>query len=616
MRTLGRAFGERRVLIVLDNCEDVLEPVNRVGSELLRTCPALKLLATSREPIGAAGEVVVAVAPLSLPEAEAGHDPAVLAASESVRLFVERAAAASPAFALGASNAEAVAEICRRLDGIPLAIELAAARVRMLSLDEIVARLGDRFRLLTAGGRGAAGRHQTLRATIQWSADHLSDDERELFVRLAVFVGAWSLESAVAVAGAGRDEFEVLDALTRLVDRSLVVVTPAGARETRYRYLETVRHFALERLAEAGDEATLRDRHLDYFLRIAEESETRLAGADQKQWLPRLDVEHSDLLAAHGWCGADEVRAVRGLHLAAAMWRYWSARGHYELAERTMREALGRPGAHLRNTDRAAVLVRAGGNALGRGDYDAARPLVEESLAIADELGDRVGVARCLGMLATIALFQGALEEARRRSLDCLSAYRDLGRPAGVANALQTLANVALQQGDLDEAHLRYEEALEALAGTGDERNIALILSDFGRVATRKGDWEGGRARLATALGLARGVGARREAAYGLEGAAELLAAKGDAASAVRILGASQSLRGLIGSPLTAAEAAEQEALLDRLRGALGADAWTTHLTAGRSLAFEAALDQAISWLEWGEAGAGAVEQAARTQAP
>ena len=616
MRTLSRSFGERRVLIVLDNCEEVLEPVNRVGSELLGACPALKLLATSREPIGAGGEVVVAVAPLSLPEAEAEHDPSVLAASESVRLFVERAVAASPAFALGASNAGAVAEICRRLDGIPLAIELAAARVRMLSLDEIRARLGDRFRLLTAGGRGAPERHQTLRATIQWSADHLSDDERQLFVRLGVFVGAWSLESAVAVAGADRDEFEVLDAMTRLVDRSLVVVTPAAAGETRYRYLETVRHFALERLAESGEDVAIRDRHLDHFLRVAEESETRLAGPDQKQWLPRLDAEHSDLLAAHAWCGADEVRAVRGLRLTGAMWRYWSARGHYELAARTMREALARPGADLRSADRAAVLVRAGGNALARGDYDSARPLVEESLAISDELGDRVGVARCLGTLATIAVFQDALDEARLRSLDSLLAYRDLRRPAGVANALQTLAHVAMRQGNLDEAHLRYEEALKALAETGDERQIALTLSEFGRVATRRGDWEEGRARFATALGLARGVGARREAAYGLEGAAELMAAKGAAAASVRILAASQSLRDLIGSPLTAAEAAEQEALLDRLRGALGGDAWTTHLTAGRSLAFEAAIDQAISWLEGSEAGAGTVEQAVRTQTP
>jgi predicted ATPase/serine/threonine protein kinase len=616
MRTLSRSFGERRVLIVLDNCEDVLEPVSRVGSELLGACPALKLLATSREPIGASGEVVVAVAPLSLPEAEAGHDPSVLAANESVRLFVERAVVASPTFALGASNAEAVAEICRRLDGIPLAIELAAARVRMLSLDEIRSRLGDRFRLLTTGGRGAPGRHQTLRATIQWSADHLSDDERDLFARLGVFVGAWSLESAVAVAGADRDEFEVLDAMTRLVDRSLVVVTPAVAGGTRYRYLETVRHFALERLAESGAEETVRDLHLEYFLRVAEESETRLAGPDQKQWLPRLDVEHSDLLAAHARCGTDAIRAVRGLRLTAAMWRYWSARGHYELAARTMREALGRPGAGLRNTDRAAVLVRAGGNALARGDYDSARPLVEESLAISGELGDRVGVARCLGMLASIAVFQDALAEARMRSLESLSAYRDLGRPAGVANALQTLAHVALQQGDLDEAHLRYEEALKTLAGTGDERQIALLLSDFGRVAIRKGDWEGGRARLATALGLARGVVAQREAAYGLEGTAELMAAKGDPAASARILGASQSLRELMGSPLTAAEAAEQEALVDRLRERLGGEVWTTHLTAGRSLSFEAAIDHAISWLEGSEAGAGAVEQAVRTPTP
>ncbi len=603
MRTLARSFAEHRVLLVMDNCEDVLEPVNRIGSELLRACPGLKLLATSREPIGAAGEVVVAVAPMSLPEAGGAPDPAVLGASESVRLFVERAGAAKPGFVLATVNAEAVAEICRRLDGIPLAIELAAARVRMLSLDEIRARLGDRFRLLTAGGSGAPGRHQTLRATIQWSVDHLSDDERELFTLLGVFVGAWSLESAVAVSGADRDEFEVLDAMTRLVDRSLVVVTPAVAGETRYRYLETVRHFALERLAESGEEAAMRGRHLDYFLRVAEESQARLAGADQKRWLDRFDLEHSDLLAAHAWCGGDEGRAVRGLRLAGASWAYWSARGHYAVAGRTLLEALARPGAGGRDAARAAALVRAGAYALSQADYVSARPLVEESLAISRELGDRQGVARCLGSLASIAIFQDALVEARTWSAECLEVYRELGRTPGVAGALQTLGHVALCQGDLDEAHAHYEEALAVLASTGDDRKIAFALSEFARVATRRGEWEAGRLRFATALQLVRGLGARREAAYALEGVAELAAERGQPAVSTRILGAAQALREAIGSPPTAAESNDQVALLGRLRETLGREEYSRHILAGRALGLEAAIEQALGWLEGNSEG-------------
>ena len=603
MRTLVGAFADRRVLIVLDNCEELLEPVSRLASDLLGACPALKLLATSREPVGAAGEVVVAVAPLSLPDAGGTADPGVLAANESVRLFVERAAAASPAFALDARNAGAVAEICRRLDGIPLAIELAAARVRMLSADEILARLGDRFKLLTASGRGAPGRHQTLRATIQWSADHLSDDERELFVSLGVFVGAWSLESAVAVAGADRDEFEVLDALTRLADRSLVVVTPAADSETRYRYLETVRHFALELLAGTGEEEAVRDRHLEYFLGIAEESQARLAGADQKRWLARLDVEHSDLLAGHAWCGGDVGRAVPGLRLVGAMWGYWSARGHYAVAGRTLLEALARPGARVRAAARAAALVRAGAYALSQADYDAARPLVEESLSISRELGDRQGVARCLGSLASISIFQDAMAEARNWSTECLEVYRELGRPSGVASALQNLGYVALRQGELNEAQSRFEEVLAVLAGTGDDRKVAHTLSDFARVATRCAEWEAARLRFATALQIVRGLGARREAAFALEGVAELAAAKGQPATSTRTLGAAQALREAIGSPSTAAESRDQAALLGRFREIMGAEKYSRHLLAGRALDLTAAIGQALEWLEGSSAG-------------
>jgi predicted ATPase/serine/threonine protein kinase len=598
MATLTRAFNERKVLVVLDNCEDVLEPVGRVGSELLAACPGLKLLATSREPIGAAGEVVVAVAPLGLPEDGATPDLARLAASESVRLFVERAGAAKPGFALGEANAVAVAEICRRLDGIPLAIELAAARVRMLSVDEIRGRLGDRFKLLTSGGRGAPGRHQTLRATLEWSAEHLSDDERVLFTRLGAFVGAWSLESAVAVAGSGWDEFDVLDALTRLVDRSLVVVTPPVAGETRYRYLETVRHYALERLAASGEETTIRDLHLAHFLAVAEESQTRLAGADQKQWLARLDVEHSDLLAAHAWCGADDARAVQGLRLVGALWRYWSGRGHYAVAGRTFSEALSRPGAGVRGAERATALVRAGGSAVTRGDYEAARPLVEESLAISRELGDRVGMARCLGTLATIAIFQDDLDEARRWSMDCLVIYRELKRPPGVAAALQSLGHVALRLGELDEAHARYEGALQVLAGTGDDRLMALALAEFARVATRRGEMEAARIRFATALELGRGLAAKREMAYALEGVAELAAGRGEGGMAMCILGAAAALRDAIGSPLTAAEAGELDRFAEDLEASLGEQESTRQNSIGRGMNFEAALEHALRWLE------------------
>jgi predicted ATPase/serine/threonine protein kinase len=603
LTTLTRAFADRRVLVVLDNCEDVLEPVARLGSALLGACASVKLLATSREPVGAPGEVVVAVAPLALPAEGAPLEPRTLAANESVRLFLERAGTAKPGFTIDATNAGAIVEICRRLDGIPLAIELAAARVRMLSLEEILRRLGDRFRLLTAGGRGAPARHQTLRATLEWSADHLSDDERVLFIRLGVFVGAWSLESAVAVAGTQWDEFEVLDALTRLVDRSLVVVTPPVAGETRYRYLETVRHFALERLAAIGEDTTLRDRHLDHFLAVAEESQIRLAGADQTRWLARLDAEHNDLLAAHAWCGGDPARAVMGLQLVGSLWRYWSARGHFELSGRTFREALDRPGAAARGMARATVLVRAAGSSLGRGDYDGARPMVEESLSICREMGDLVGEARCLGTLGAIAIFDDAIEEAERWSTESLAVYRKLGRAPGIAGALQNLGHIALRLRKLTEAHAYYEEALQILAGTGDERQIALGMAEFGRVATRMGMLEAGRIRFATALGITRRHGAPRETAYALEGVAELASVLGDHATATWVLGAATALRDSMGSPLTPAEAVDQETLLEHARGAIGRDACDRQWSAGQGVTLEDAVTRAVDWLESAPAG-------------
>jgi predicted ATPase/serine/threonine protein kinase len=600
LKTLLASFAERRVLIVLDNCEELLDPVSHLGLALLEGCPGLKLLATSREPTGSPGEVVVPVAPLGLPAEGGDADPGVLAANESVRLFVERAVAASPAFTLGAQNAGAVAEICRRLDGIPLAIELAAARARTLPVEQLAARLDDRFRLLTGGSRAAAPRHRTLRAAIAWSDALLEADERELFVRLGAFAGAWSLTSAVALAGADRDEFEVLDAMTRLVDRSLVVVTPSVAGETRYRYLETVRQFALDRLVETGEEPALRARHLDYFLGVAEESQAALAGAEQKQWLARLDVEHNDLLAAHAWCGVGDGHAVQGLRLVGALWRFWAVRGHYAMAGRALTEALARPGAAGRSEARATALVSAAGCALARGDYGGARPLVEEALAITRELEDRKGTARCLTALATIAIFQGLLEEAEAMSTESLVIYRDLGRTRGVAHALHTLGHVALSRGRLDEAHTRYEGALQALAGTGDDRQIAHTLTDFARVATRQGDWEAAQLRFATALQILRGLGVRREAVYALEGIAELAFGKDQPAFCAETLGAAQAIRETIGSPLTPAEASDQAALHHRVSDLLGESACAESIAAGRALGFEAALDLALRWLEVG----------------
>src|SRR5262249_18107463 len=333
------------------------------------------------------------VPPLGLP-ASAASDPRALAASESVRLFAERAALVDPGFAVDAGNAAPVADICRSLDGIPLAIELAAARVRVLAPGEIRTRLSDRFRLLA--GRGGLVRHQTLRATIQWSYDLLAEPEKRMLRSLSIFGGGWTLGSATAVCMEHGDEFEVLDLLTLLVDKSLVSVDRSRDAHTRYRFLETVRHYAAEKLGETQEALPLRLRHVAYFLALAETAERKLGGHEQSRWLTELEEEHENLLRAFATCGEVKDGAENGLRLAGSISRFWSARGHFGVGRHTLEEALHRPGASAPTRARATALVRAAGLALYQGDYAAARPLVEQSLAIYRELGDRKGVARSL----------------------------------------------------------------------------------------------------------------------------------------------------------------------------------------------------------------------------
>jgi non-specific serine/threonine protein kinase len=342
--TLAMVLAGRRLLLVLDNCEHLMASAASLVRELLSALPDLHVLTASREGLGVPGERAVTVRSLSFPPAGPA-ELATIEASESVRLFVERARLSVPRFALDVDNADAVAEICRRLDGIPLAIELAAARVRMLSVDEIRARLDDRFRLLTGGSRAAVGRQQTLLATIRWSYEHLAPAEQALLRRLSVFAGGWTLDGALAVAADGADEYEVLDRLARLVDQSLVSTRHVAGDATRYAMLETVRQYAQERLEDAGEGAAMRDRHLAYVVAFAERAAPELVRNDQLAWLARLDHERENLLAAHAWCDHATDGAALGLRLVYALLIYFRNRGLLALQLRVTVEALSRPGA-------------------------------------------------------------------------------------------------------------------------------------------------------------------------------------------------------------------------------------------------------------------------------
>ncbi|MBA2534363.1 MAG: hypothetical protein H0V21_05090 [Rubrobacter sp.] len=354
--TLANVLGNRELLLVLDNCEHLLQDAARLVDSLLDSCPRLRIMATSREALGVEGEIRWLIPTLSVPEQERTSTPGELEGYESVRLFVERARGRVPSFSLDSRNALAVAEICGRLEGIPLAIELAAARVGTLSTEQISKRLDVSLELLTRGGRMAEPRHQTLKGTLDWSHDLLPEDEKKLFGRLSVFAGGWTLEAAEAVGtGEGVEEGEVLDLLSGLVDKSLVVAGRAERGRVRYRMLEPIRQYARERPEERGEGEELRRRHAGFFLALAEEAEPELFGPRDVEWFECLEVEHDNMRAALSWA-LERAEAELGLRLGGALWPFWEAHGHYREGRRWLEEALEKEGRSTSGMVRAKAL--------------------------------------------------------------------------------------------------------------------------------------------------------------------------------------------------------------------------------------------------------------------
>ena len=384
----------RHMVIVLDNCEHVIGPVVELSEALLAACGQLKIIATSREALGVNGEQIYPVRSLTLP---AAADPDAMQGSEAVRVFVDRARLTLPDFALDECNAPAIAEICRRLDGIALAIELAAARVKLLSVDEIRLRINDRFRLLTGGSRSLA-RHQTLQATLQWSYEHLAPPEQELLRWLSVFAGGWTLAAATQVAAA--DEYDVLERLTALHDKSLLEVDRDGNSSPRYRMLETVRQFAQERLDDAGDGDATRTRHLLYCVALAEEAALHLQGREQGEWIAWLRLEQENLLAAHAWCTHAPGGAELGLRLAGPLWRYWLASAQLERGYRLAKAALEQAGEGIDSKARCLTIWAIGQLALYMGRYDETLTFARQSLAMARRIEDTELTAMGHGLLA------------------------------------------------------------------------------------------------------------------------------------------------------------------------------------------------------------------------
>jgi predicted ATPase len=526
---------ERRALLVLDNCEHLLNASATLIDALLRECPSLQVLTTTREPLAADGETIWRIPSLSLPPEDAGEGD--LMDAEAVRLFVDRAQAARPGFALTEANGPAVADLCRRLDGIPLAIELAAARLRALSPQEIGARLGDRFALLTRDG-GALPRHRTLRGLIDWSHDLLSEPERRLFARLAVFPAAWDLSAAEAICGAephpeGTRPGDVFELLRGLVDKSLALAEPHGDG-TRYRMLETLRAYARERLAEAGEEDATRARHAAHYVALAETAEPRLRGPEQRAWIERLERDQPSMHAALEWSiGRDE--AALALRLIGAQAWFWHQRGHWRTGYAQSTRALALAGA-ASDPARARVLCGAGLLATDLGMHEDALHWLNDALAQFGAKGDEAGRAEALNTLGLAATGrdEGALAEEYFGQALRISAA--LGDRWGVGRALMNLGELAQGRRDWPAARAALGRAAEELRAAGALAGVGIVLGNLARLAHVEGAHGEARRLYRESLSLHRDLGIRYRVVECLQGLASLEAEDGSLADATALL--------------------------------------------------------------------------------
>ncbi len=595
LEALVRHAGSRQLLIVLDNCEHLLQACAELAKALLESGAQLKVLASSREPLHVAGESTYPVPALAAPAAPRDMTADTLAPYTAVRLFAERARAVQPAFRITDGNAPAIAEICRHLDGIPLALELAAARVRALSVESIAARLGDRFRLLTGGDRTALPRQQSLRALIDWSHDLLTAPERVLLRRLSIFSGGWTLEAAEAVcADAAVSAEQVLDLLTRLVDKSLVALEASGER---YRMLETIRQYARERLEEAGEKKAVRARHLAYCLDLAEQARPELVGPKQGACLARLDAERENLLAAHRWCDRADDGAAAGYRLLDAVKLYWFMRGQLGLGLRLTLEALARPGAQTRNVARCRGLFAAGQLCSHAGRYEEALGHLAEGLAIARELRDEPNQLALLQPLTMASSGRGDMASAQAYGQEALQLARRLGNRHQLLGAANAVAQLHRAQGQLNAAAELYEEVVALARNLGDRENIAIGLLNLAMVAVGRGMQVHARELLLEVLTIAQEIRSIPAAQSALEVCAGLAAARADWLHSARFFGAAEAQAAQSGLHRDAADEVFLAPWMALTRKALGAPDYAAAEAAGRALANADALAEGRRWL-------------------
>ncbi len=587
---------DRALLIVLDNCEHLVAACADLAHRLLQAGPQIRILASSREPLHIAGEVTYLVPPLPTPDAGADTAVEALAQFESIRLFIDRARAARPGFAVTAQTAPAVAAICRRLDGIPLAIELAAARSRSMSPEQIALHLNDRFRLLSGGDRAALPRQQTLRALIDWSYDLLDERERALLRRLSVFAGGFTVEAAEAVGGEGAvAEPELLDLLTRLVEKSLVVLDAEGER---YRLLDTIGEYALQRLEQSGETAAARARHRDHFLAYVERVFPELFGEQQVMWFARLDRELDNILAAHASCAGEPHGGELDLRLVHAIKPYYYHRGLLGLALSITTEALERPDAAQRNFLHCRGLFEAGQLCSFMGRYAIAQTYLEQSLAIAREIDDRQRVAAVLQPLGLAALGQGQIGSARGYLSEALLMAREIGNEREIAAALNALAQLHRVSGELDSAEPLYRQVQQITHKLGDYETMAIALLNLAMVAIARGDAAKGRALLIETAGILGELGSRPIGQSFIEVAAGLAALQHGWRETARYFGIAEAQAQQTGMHRDPADEAFLAPRIEAAREGLGREGFAAVEAAGRSVAYERGIEEVKSWLE------------------
>jgi predicted ATPase/DNA-binding winged helix-turn-helix (wHTH) protein len=597
--TLTAHLRSKQLLLVLDNCEHLIAACAAVADALLHSCPQLKILATSREPLAVPGETTWTVPPLSLPDPS--HLPPLdeLLVYEAVHLFVDRAAAALPDFAATPESAPALSLLCQRLDGLPLAIELAASRVKVLGLEQIAARLDHCFQLLTAGSRTVLPRHQTLRATIDWSYELLPEDERTLLARLSVFAGWFTLEAAEKVcAGGSIAEDKVLDLLSHLIDKSLVVVTQReGNGQTRYRLLETVRQYGQERLSAIGETTVVRLRHVSFYLNLAEEVEPKINTAERSQWVGRLEREHDNLRAALRYM-LELQSTESALRMVGALFWFWFHGGFWTEGRGWIAAALSRPVAQGPTKLRAKALYGQGVLGWTMGDHAAARAQLEESAEVWRAVGDEHGLAHTIHFLGVELLSHGELARARALNEESLGIFRALQNDRwGLAVACASLGIVAMAQRDDAAAQPLLEESISICRELKDGWALALPLRNLGIMALRQGDYDRAAALLRESLIVLRPLKERWFLSRSIESLAQVLALRGDYEQAARLFGAGEALREALGATVLPFYRVDYERGIATLRAGLNEASLAAAWDAGRAMSIEETIAYALG--EW-----------------